>query len=207
MDLQTLVKDIECQVKKEMSLAIPAFESILNALQVKLSGRKETVIEEKTTDFLPDYVRKVYGKSIVMTALLTPAMPFIALGRLPVFLVQRFKESREMSVMEEKYRTDNGRKDQIKEVCEKYAKYVFQHVVNRMEIQAQVTETMKVCYGPLDELENEMKQKIVKDRKFLEGLPKTHRDIQSGLVKIDKINNKLQRLKTEVDNLNYGDER
>ncbi|KAH3734372.1 hypothetical protein DPMN_040811 [Dreissena polymorpha] len=199
MNLQNLAEHIEGQIKIEMAAEIPSFQSMLSSLQVKLSGREETLIEEKITRFLPEYVRKVYGKSVGMTILFTPAMPFIALIRMPVFLVQRFKESREMSAMEQKYITAKGRKEQIKEVSVQYAKYVFEHVVNKMEIQALATETMQVCYSRIDELENEMTQTLKSDRTFIRSFPDTHRDIQSGLAKIQEISNKLQRLKTEVD--------
>ncbi|KAH3734049.1 hypothetical protein DPMN_040488 [Dreissena polymorpha] len=206
MNLPRFAENLEGKIKTELAAKIPSFQSILNALQVTVSGRNDTVIEEKTTEFLPEYVRKVYGKSIGMTALLTPAMPFIALGRLPVFFVKRFQESREMSAMENMYKTANGRKVQIKEVCEKYAKYVFQHVVKQMEIQTLATESMQVCYSRLDELENEMKEKISSDRKFIEGFPEKHRDIQLGLKKINEIDDKLKCLKSEVDKCLKEDE-
>ncbi|KAH3735013.1 hypothetical protein DPMN_041473 [Dreissena polymorpha] len=163
------------------------------------------LLKRRPPNFFRNTLKKVYGKSIGMTALLTPTMPFIALGRLPVFFVKRFEESREMLAMENMYKTANGRKDMIKEVCEKYAKYVFQNVVKQMEIQTLATETMQVCYSRLDELENEMKEIVCSDRKFIESFPEKHKDIQLGLAKINEIDDKLKCLKSKVDKcLNNG---
>ncbi|KAH3734344.1 hypothetical protein DPMN_040783 [Dreissena polymorpha] len=139
---------------------------MLNTVQVKFTGRTETVIEEKTVEFLPEYIKKVYGKSIGLTALLTPAMTFICLWRLPAFLVQRVSKLREMSAIAEKYTDPKGNKQQIKEVCEKYARYVFEHIVKKMEIQALATEAMQGFYGRIDELDKDMKETISSDRKF-----------------------------------------
>ncbi|KAH3734358.1 hypothetical protein DPMN_040797 [Dreissena polymorpha] len=200
MNLQTFAEHIASQIKEELASTIPSFQSTLKALRVNLCGRNETRIEEKTTKFLPEYVRKVYGKSIGMTVLLTPAMPFIALVRFPLFLVQRFKESFQMSGMRSEYETANGRKDQIKKVCEKYANYVFQHVVQKIEIQALATEAIQVCYSRIDELDNEMKEQIDNDRKFIGCFTEAHRAIRSELVKIKEIDDKLKCLKTKVDN-------
>ncbi|XP_053393798.1 uncharacterized protein LOC123525928 [Mercenaria mercenaria] len=193
-----LAKHIEDSIEKEF----PAFDKeIYQAEKLLSNSQKTTSVDTDETEIglVPEFIQNrigglSLGTKVALGIGLSPVLLVGMIFRLPVLGAQAFEKFYSKYSLEKEFReaaVDNGDKEKLKYVCEKYARKTVESITDKMNMRQVIEEDMQPLTTYLKQQQKRMEMQIQCDLDLLKNLKDEDRKDEDVLRVYDPLNAKF----------------